>query len=146
MDDLTGNWNASFCCFCLMLMLSAILVFIGTFTYNREKVSLDFKKKARLVFYFYSNVIIIIIIIMGWWTFLQMKSFRFLSANFTHVDQIYRMHLQKNKWRYKLVITTSFELLSVWTRFVWYTFTVNLLQHLIKKQGLLISCCSLEME
>lgn len=39
----------------LLLMLSAILVFIGTFTYNREKVSLDLKKKARLVFSFYSN-------------------------------------------------------------------------------------------
>ncbi|XP_063399649.1 monocarboxylate transporter 12-like [Mytilus trossulus] len=48
MDDLTGNWNASFYCIGLMLILSAILVLIGTLTCNREHKSQDFKNGVTL--------------------------------------------------------------------------------------------------
>ncbi|CAG2258168.1 unnamed protein product [Mytilus edulis] len=50
MDDLTGNWNASFYSIGVILILSAILVLIGTLTYNVEQKSQDINEEVTLEF------------------------------------------------------------------------------------------------
>lgn len=50
MDDLTGNWNVSFYSIGVILILSAILVLIGTLTYNVEQKSQDINEEVALEF------------------------------------------------------------------------------------------------